>query len=411
MADLIPLKKAVELTLLNSPQYLSAKKSAEMSHLQSVNISRSILPSLDLTSTHGPQGFEPNLLNLPRTQSSTQLTLTETLYDNGERVKQSEISRLTTDLNQIALEKIKAKTILQAIEAYYRWNTSALQLDISKKYSDTVKRNSRLATQLFRNGIKTQKDDLLFRTLSRRSELSYSEAERQVEKNRKQLLILLGILGQDGSTEFALLRKPPQTGPLKIPSNTEDLYENRELALKNQIGEKQVDLVKAKNRPEIFLTGQAQYGSTQYLDTGQSFSDNQQTSWNVLLTLKWNLLDWGTRTRNTQIEVLKQNIETQSYRSTLNDAEKEFEEFKIEAADALKNHQIISEIEQMELNANKILSQDYQLGRIGTFDLSTGLSNLLDAQSKKLQSDFDISFLSFKAQYYEGKLNEDSIQN
>ncbi len=67
------------------------------------------------------------------------------------------------------------------------------------------------------------------------------------------------------------------------------------IRMRQQISDLEIDLAKRKYWPELSLVGAATYGSSEYLDTNQTWADNEASQWSVLLNLKFNILDWGVR--------------------------------------------------------------------------------------------------------------------
>src|SRR5690606_9855082 len=121
--------------------------------------------------------------------------------------------------------------------------------------------------------------------------------------------------------------------------------------------------------PELSLVASATYGSSDYVDTRQAWSDNHVTQWSVLANLKFNILDWGVRSRNIQIAALNQSTAEQTARGALLRAEEELEVFKKEVEDSSERYRLAKELQKMEEDAFKLLERDYRSGQTTYLEL------------------------------------------
>lgn len=408
----LTLSEAVKNALKTSPSYLSAKNAAESTKLESKNAFANFLPSIDLSASHGVKGKNPDITGeLSKTPivSGASLTLTESLYDNGESAKKYKIAKLKHDLANINLEKTKAQIIRQVLLAYYRHNIELQNLRFTQKNFDELERLARLVSNQFHQGMKTRKDYLSFKTKSHRSRLDVITAEKKYTKARSQLFELIGI-SPDANTTFDESVKPliPKKA-LSIDISTESLYEYKTISLQKRISESEIALASRKFWPEISLIGAASYGSSDYIDTKETWSDNDLTQWSVLLNLKFNLLDWGVRSRNIQIAKLNTNTIEQSLNSQLLESLTGLEQFKLEVKRAEESYRLSKDLQKMEEDNFALLERDYRTGNTTYLELTTGLANLLDAQSRGLEADYQQSNLYLQWKYYKGILSEETI--
>ena len=197
----------------------------------------------------------------------------------------------------------------------------------------------------------------------------------------------------------------PKTS-LNLKIQESELFEYKILQLQGQISQIDVNLAKRRYWPELSLVGAASYGSQDYIDTRQTWSDNEQTSWSLFLNLKFNLIDWGVRNRNIQIAKLSQVSAEESVRSTLLEVQKDLEVFKDDVEKSQESYRLSKELQKMEEETFQILERDYKAGQTTYLELSTGLANLLDAQSLGLEADYNQADLHLRWKYYKGILNE-----
>lgn len=408
----LSLNQAIQNTLKSSPTFITAKNQLEAAALESRNAFAEFLPSLDLTASHGVRGIEPDRAGLTKQTpavSGATLSLTENLYNNGESFKKNKISDYKYELAKLNYQKNKALVIKTVTLAYYRYNIAAQNLRFTIKNYDELERLSNLLMNQFHQGMKTKKDYLGFKTRAQRGRLDVIRAEQSLAQARAALLAEIGLSPSD-PVQFDESIKPtlPKKN-LNLDIEPENLYEYKSHELQNQISELEVGLVERKLWPELNLVAAASYGSSNYIDTQKMWPDNQTTEWSVLLNIKFNLLDWGVRSRNIQIARLTQNTNQQAAQNLLLQSQKELEEFKTEVASSAERYKLSKELQQLEEDSFKILERDYRSGQTTYLELITGLANLLDAQARGQEADFDQANLYLRWKYYKGILSEETI--
>lgn len=407
------LEQAVQNALKASPDYLSAKNQMDSAKLEEKNAFAAFFPSLDLSASHGVRGIDPDTSGLTTTTnkvSGATLSLTENFYNNGESYKRNKIAEHQAELAELNLKKAKAVVVRTVLLAYYRHNIALQNLRFTQKNHSELERLSKLVSNQYHQGLKTRKDFLSFTTRSQRGRLSVLEAEKDLASARETLLSSIG-LGTSSDIIFDENVKPvvPKV-KLTTDFSNESLYEARALELQEKIGELQVALARRKFWPELNLVGSATYGSSDYIETNRTWSDNDSTQWSVLLNLKFNLLDWGVRSRNVQIAAAAQNTSEQAARTSLLKAEKDLELFKVDVAKTAERFKISKELQKMEEDTFKLLERDYRAGQASYLELSTGLANLLDAQARGQEADYDLAALYLSWKYYKGTLSEETFK-
>lgn len=408
----ISLRQAIEQSLQYSPVYLQAKNQLKITQLQTKNTRSAFLPSLDLNATHGVQGANPDRTGeyqLTPWVSGTSLTLTETFYDNGNSYKQRQIAVLKEKLAHLQYEKSKAQVLRSVTTAYYRYAIAEQNLKFTKKNHAELNRLANLVSNQFKQGLKTRKDELSFRSREQRGQLNVINAEKNLVLAKSQLLESIGLAPGENIKFDTAIKPILPSKTLAIDITVDKLYEAEILSLQREIGDIEISLAQRKFWPELSLIGTASYGSSKYIDTRQSWDDNDGTQWSLLFNLKFNLIDWGVRSRNIQIAASTQSQTEQSARITQLQAENNLESFKIELQRATESYRISKELQKMEEDTFTLLERDYNAGRSNFLELTTGLANLLDAQSRGLEADLHMADLYLQWKYYTRTLNEETL--
>ena len=398
-------EQLVKKALAESPNILKAKDTFLVAQLEEKNASLYWLPTLDLLAVHGRQEARPTPTLYPW-RSETSLLLNESLYDNGESYKKSQIQNLRKEIASLRYRDLTGRLIVDVNSFYFDYCLAEKRRDITNKYSKELERQLDWVTAQFRNGLKTRKDFIRFKAQSQRSELDLIKSERDVEKAKSALLEKVGFLQQENTSVECVL---------KYSTKLEELQENRQnpLLASEQVLEKQkiisdyqVALISRKIWPEVFLTAAANYGSQNYIETGSSFKDQEATSWSALLTLKWNLWDWGLRRNRLEIQESSERIVQHDLESESLAARKEWQDFISTKAAFLKSYKLAKELEKIEKDNFTSIEQDYRMGRVNYLDLTTVLSNYLESQVQALEYDMELQKNMIKTQYYLGRLNE-----
>lgn len=408
----LSLRQVLEISLEKSPDYQIAKNQLESAGLDQKNSFAAFLPSLDFSSQHGKRGLDPDILGeTAQTNwvSGASVSLTETFYDNGESYKRYQISGLRYELAKLNHEKVKAQLIRSVAIAYYRAAISVQNLKFTQRYFQEMERLARLVTNQFQQGLKTRKDFLSFKTRAQRGQLDVYRSEQSATLARGQLSSLIGRSPEEPlsivESERPVLPKSPLSPTIEVNS----LYEKRALELQNKIADLELQLARRRFWPEVSLVGAASYGSSGYVGTGARFQDNDSAQWNLLLNLKFNLLDWGVRNRNIQVTRVSQDSALQGLRSSLYSAEQDLQTYRTQIARAAESYKLAKELQKMEEDTFKILESDYRSGRATYLELTTGLANLLDAQNRGQEADLELADLYMRTKYYKGNLNETTV--
>lgn len=409
--SVLTFNQAVQMSLATSPAFLIAKSQMEAAHLEMKNAFSKFFPSLDLSASHGVREINPTQLRPNNTSavSGATLSLTENLYDNGESDKKNRIAQYRYQLAKLSYEKSRAEIVRAVLLAYYRLNITTQNLKLTKTNFDQLEKLANQLKNQFQQGIRTQKDYLGFKTRAQRARLNVLRAEQDLVQAKTALLQEIG-LDPENSVQIDESVKPlrPPT-PLTVDISPESLYEFRRMQVQSQIDDLEVQRVNRNFWPQLNLVAAASYGSSDYINTNQSWKDNETSQWSLLLNLNFNLLDWGVRSREIQIAALAQKSSEQTSRALLLKDKKELEEFKLEVANSNESFQLSKELQKMEEDSYRILERDYRSGRSTYLELITGLANLLDAQSRGLEADYNQADLYLKWKYYKGILSEETI--
>src|SRR5262249_2313371 len=117
-------------------------------------------------------------------------------------------------------------------------------------------------------------------------------------------------------------REPPLFEPVKVnrTQNADTLlsasapdihsfFDYQITKIQEEINGSNVSLAKRKYYPQVSLNSGASYINQNYLNSNTVFSAGHQLSWNTLLTVQYNLWDWGSRKRDVEIAEYNRDVQ------------------------------------------------------------------------------------------------------
>jgi outer membrane protein TolC len=405
------LKKAIIFAIENSPTFDSIKRQLHISQLDEKSAKAKLLPSLDLTATHGI------LDTSPRTTSSLwnsefSLGITESLYDNGVTRTNIKIETLNKKQAELNFEDQKNKVSLDIVSQFLTYSLNIKLLEIQEKQFKLVNRQYQTISRDYYQGIKTKKDFLRFKTQVSRGEINLVAAKATVEKSKQEIQRLIGInLSSNSNIEFTPISF--ETVKNEIPDSTlniENHLQYRAAQIQKEANQLNADLISRKNLPEWYLSTGVNYTSSNYIGTGQSFSDNARTGWNALLTVKYNFFDWGTRSRDKAVALHKNVIQNNELDSNLLLLKSSLKQLLVNVRQIQKNFGLAKELLVLEKDNFDFIEREYRNGKVQYLDLIAGLNNISDAEIKFYSAVSDLQTTKYTLLYHQGKLYEELLK-
>lgn len=416
-ANVLNLKDSVQYAIEHSPSFDSLKKTLNISELEEKSALAKNFPSLDLTTTHGIKDNNADLKLTSSAQpwySDFNLALTENIYDNGASYTRYKISSLSKKQSLLNSDNQKNKICLDIVKQFVYFSLNFKLLQIQEKQFELINKQYSSIYKDYSQGLKTKNDYLRFKTQVSRSEIDLINAKNNLEKSKIELKKLIGLnLSNDTQINFE-----PINLDYKISSldqfNQNLVIENHPLyqisQIQKEINQLNSEQIHRKNLPEFFITAGLNYTSSNYLNNGQTFSDNDQLGWNALLTLKYNFFDWGIRARDQEISYLKEKISNNSLDTDLLSLNSELQQLKLTSAQIIKNYSLAQELLNLEKTNLNFIEREYKNGKVQYLDLIAVINNLSDAEIKFYTSASEAYSLHYTYLHHQGKLYDDLIK-
>lgn len=401
------LRSAVRYALDHAPVLDSTRKLDASSVLSAKNAIAAFLPSLDFSTTDGAQGSVP--VAVPGTgpwETQAQLSLSETLYDNGTSIINRQLALVAEQVAGLTDAKTRDQTALNVIQAYYQFSLLTQLLTVQEQQYKLEKDQYDRAAIQYRQGFTTRQDFLRFKTDVQRAELALMDSRRELRQAEAQLKRdLAGPTGDDvaGSTFVPLAITPITDAIPGAPSPVSHSYDYRIAEAQKESNRLNVEVADRKYWPQLTVSGNAtQSAFSNY--PGQTGINGNYLSWNAQALLQFNLWDWGTRRRNVEISQLAADSSNDSYADGVLEIKRAIEANSLEMSELDDSYKLTSELLRLSEESFNLIDEQYHLGQATYLDVSTGLSNLLDAKVRFYTNHFNLLRDLAQYRFYDGTL-------
>lgn len=408
-AEELTLQAAVRKALERSPEMDSAARELRIAENERASAGARFLPSLDLSATHGIQDGAPSPVYAPWS-SQLSLGLTEVLFDNGDSITRFKTAGLRREIAEVAWRRARARVCRDVGLEFFRYSLSIRTKEVAASQADSLKKQFALVSGEYRQGLKTRKDYLRFKTQVNRADLSLIAADNAIAKSRAELKRLLALSGEASAEGDAGFKPELLTFDLRsLSDSAPDLkahYEYRIAELQRQANTLEADLIRRRRWPEVAVTSALSYGSANYLGTDRKFAENDLWSWNALLTLKFNVWDWGIRRRDAENAEERRAVQGNQLQGQLLQISAEVERLMLDLRLQRENYKLSEELLALEQDNLRLLEAEYRHGKVQYLDYITGLNDLSDAKVKYYSALSELWQGYWIYKYHEGTLYE-----
>lgn len=408
------LPHLIELAEEHSPNIQKAKGTFMIASLEYQNSRKAWLPSLDFQTTHGLEGTDPNSRTTPWA-SGLDLVLSESFYDNGASLTQYEKAKHKLERGKIEFEIARDAQLRDMVNAYYDWSASLEQREILENKRDLLRRQHGVLESQYKQGMKTKRDVLRIETEVRRLELAVIDSDNEVSLGFQKLASMVGLSREDlekesieGEVAKPYLKAEERNDELKAQSNRQAKvfqFKEKESAL-------DTELVRRDYWPQLLLTGDVGYHNQDYLanSAATTWDANHSWDWSALVTLKYNLWDFGVRDRKVEIARINERLTVDQNQQALLDLGNELRAVTLQLRSFRENVKMTRELLVLEQQSYALQETEYRNGRATYLDLILNLNSLIDARSKFISSYFGLKKQQILYSFYHGDIYENIKQ-
>lgn len=404
----LDLRAVLKLAETQSLDLKNAENERDVARLEAEVTLTKLLPSLDFKSTHGRREVKPAQKLLPKYVSEFEFSLTESLFDNGVSWSQRKKALLKEKRANLNYVLQKDKMALDIASALAKLALAQKTLENQLNQNQIILKQYKLIERDYFQGVKSRRDYLRLRTQKSRSILELEDTKVQLKKAQLDLARLLsndGSISENMAFQFEDIEKSP------INFNIQELTRGDFLASEKAELDFQIHAIEkslvARNRwPEIKAELAAQYGSSGYWRSPDTIASNDSSSWSALLSLNYNLFDWGQRSKERQIAAHQEQSSNNKTKLELLQIRSEVSKNKEDVLSIQSNLLLTKELRDLEKANLSDLETEYRNGKVLYLDLMNGLNDYSQAQLRYLRAltDFRIKCYSLMAQ--KGKLYE-----
>ncbi len=404
----LDFKESLAILLERSPRFDSAKKTFEIQNLNAVNAKRSWFPILDLKLEHGLKGEDNSDEKKSGFANALTLRTVGNLYNNGTDLIRVDSTSLRVQMEELNLRLEKERLTFELYSAFLRFSDAQYAFEIQIKQNEIINREYKNIFELYQQGLKPQKDYLRFKAELKRSELELLSSKNLLRKAEIEILKILGLTTDSDLDNYHIEALPLDLDYVgDLPNTNPSLFKNLRymvLGLQSKINKNEALIVKSQNSPEITLTTQGSFYVDDYLKGKQYIKGNKEIEWAALLSVKFNLIDWGIADRKIEAAILQSYVAENKNRDEINDIISKNEALYLDILEKNSNYILSKELLKVEQKNYSYIETDYREGRASYLDLIFANRDLLDSKVQIYRIFFELKQLLAQFKLLEGEL-------
>jgi len=431
----LSLAESLRYALENAPAMQQARSTIEVREAQVDKARARYLPSLDLTTTQGllrsgQQQFtvvggggnagggtgtgggtlQPISGNKSPWFSQLGLSLTETVYDNGQSLMQHDISEANLEIARLNMLETRDTTLLEVTRAFYALSQSDILLNTNQQQAQlTAKQLSKLES-LYRQGLKTKREYFRLKSQAQRAAIEVGNAQVARRNAEVELRRVIGVPPASTDISFVTLtaedlQRDEPALPTKVPT-VDGSYLAKIADLEGRVATVNIDLARRRNLPVVTLSSTLNYQVPSYLAFAPSEGRSNQWNWNLLLGVNYNIWDSGSRRRDIDQSASQLGIQNRDNRDKLYARATNIAKLMETLRNLKSNLHLNRELMRLEQVNFTTLEEDYRQGKVAYLDLVTGLSDLLSARVSYYTNYINLLTAIAQYRYFEATIYE-----
>jgi outer membrane protein len=398
------LKEAVDYAVSHSPGLGTAQTQADISELQRKIVLTQFFPSVDFSATHGFEHNIPALTTTDPLYSSVGLTAKETLYDNGISILQYGQSKVNRDYAFLNADRSRDQLSLAVSNDFYAFSLAQQNRDISAEQLKALEKQFLAVSDMYQQGFKTRADFLRLKTQVQRGKIDLIAAETALTNSVIELRKSVASSRRDADLlQFTAI--DPQDVPIDVPSTDvepEKTYEYRLAEIQAKSTAVNIDIAKRNYYPQVNLSGGGAWSYAGYIGTPGPAAGN--TGWNLLLSVNYNIFDWGLRRNQVELSEAQQLVQENSVVTARITSKAALDTIMQNLKQLKSDYDLSKELLQLEKENYALIKQNYTEGKVQYLDLISSLEDLFSAKQAFVSAAFGLAQNVAQYRYYEGTL-------
>lgn len=408
-AKTFTLKDLIQYGMTHSAKTRNAKSQTEIQELRVKNAFAQFLPSLDLTTDLGYQrGGVLSQANQPFT-GLFNLTLSETLYNNGIQLILYDIAKQEHSRSIIEYTRDQNQLCLDIFRQYSYYSLLQHLLKAQNTHYQLLLQQSQSMENRYLRGEEIRINFLRFQAQVQRTQIAISHTKTDMNKALEQMKSIIGFTDKTLDVVPMNIEDTQQAIDLTpIKDILTNHYEHRIAQHNKDIYKKQVDLEKRQYGPELSLNGSASYTNPNYMSPIPHQGNPFDLS--AFLTLRYNLWDWGIRRRNVAMAQANAFIANNNVDSHLLMLRTQIENLFLDIKRQMNDLNLSKELMDLEKENYDFILRDWYNGQLTFLDLINAFNNYVTAQESYYRSFFSLQTFFSEYKYHKGQLYESLIQ-
>lgn len=397
----VSLQDLVKMALEQSPVISGVRHNFEISKLK-VKVARaSFLPSLDLSTSQGMD--KQNIKGqADRASSMASLTLSENLYDNHKSIYKYQSASDSKRLQEIKLEKETAQICLNVSREYFNYSFASYLIDVNQKLFSSLSNQFNSIENLYKQGLTTRRDYLRFKTRLQRANITLQNSLVELEKSKAEMRRITGVMEED----FNIARWTVNKNDIELIPITEleltGHYDLKIIDLQKQINMYDVKISEREYWPELNIDSKLSYNRPEYLRGGGETGKE----WSTMLTLNFNLWDWGKRSNSLSIVKANNLVKEYQYKEELNSLQVKMKNLFLNITQQKRNFGLNKDLLTLEEQNYLSIEKDYYAGKAFFVDIINALNDYTSTQEAFYRNYFEMHKSLSEYYYHQGTLYE-----
>ncbi|MDY0083044.1 MAG: TolC family protein [Ignavibacteriaceae bacterium] len=368
----LTLHESVELGLKNSKDLKISQSKLKSSDAKVSEVSSMFLPQLKFIANYTrlsdnvppfevltPFSAVPIKISEPVLNNyNLRLTLQQPLFTGLKLMSSKKAAEYNFNASELDFSREMNETAMNIHISFWNYYRAIEVKNILEKSLDQMQVHLNDTKNFLENGLVTQNDYLKLQVQYSNTKLNLIEAENNFEVARAVFNKSIG-LPLESKTEIIINGLEVQSSDYNLNELISEAKNNRDeiesLSYKLKAAEENIVSAQSGWFPSLYLTGNYYYNNPN--SRFQPPADKWNDTWDVGVTLSWDVWDWGmTSSKTTQaeelsvqtqasLEKLNDNIEVEVYQSYLNliKSKEKVDVSKLSLEQASENYRITSE--------------------------------------------------------------------
>lgn len=398
----LTLQESIELGLKNSKDLKISQSKLKSSDAKVSEVGSMFLPQLKLMANYtrmsdNVPAFEvttpfspmPIKISDPVLDNyNLRLSLQQPLFTGFKLLSSKKAARYNFNATESDYSKEMNETALNIHNAFWNYYRAQEVKDLLVNSLKQIENHLKDTKNFLENGLVTQNDYLKLQVQYSNTKLQLIEAENNLEVARAVFNKALG-LPLESKTEISAGQLSTNNLDYDIEDLIKEAKQNRDeiesLSFRLKAADENISAARSGWFPSVYLTGNYYYSNPNA--RFQPLTDQWNDTWDVGVTLSWDIWDWGlTSSKTTQAEELSvqtqasldklnDNIEVEVYQSYLNliKSQEKVDVSKLSLEQSSENYRITTE----KYNEQLATSTDLIDAEISELQAATNLTSSL----------------------------------